>query len=272
VIVTIHQPEHLPWLGFFDKLLAADVFVCLDVVQYRKNYFQNRNRILTRSGPTWLTVPVRTRGHTSSTLRDMAIAEDGRWAKKYWQTLAQSYGKHPFFERYRGQLEEILTCPWAGLVELNLALIRFFLEALGIERQLILASDLGVSGKASTLLLAICQRLGASVYVSGPSGTDYLDESLFTQAGIGVRYHDFKHPVYPQAGRRDFVPLMSTLDLLMNLGPKSLGVLPALQAGGEGSPVGGRLTESRHEAPGCGIRRGQVILAPPRVHDVKNKA
>lgn len=231
MIVTIHQPEHLPWLGFFDKLISADVFVCLDTVQFRKNYFQNRNRILTASGPIWLTVPVKTKGHLESTLADTEIANDGRWARKYWKTVSQNYGRHPFFQSHAGRFMDIFQRDWTRLVDLNLALIEVFWETFGIERQVLLASSLGVGGKSSQLLLDICRRTSATTYLSGPAGQDYLDESLFAAAGIEVRYHEFTHPTYPQVGADEFVSNLSALDLVMNLGPEGLAVLPSAVAG-----------------------------------------
>jgi hypothetical protein len=228
LIVTIHQPEHLPWLGFFDKIAAADVYVCLDTVQFRKNYFQNRNRILTPSGPAWLTVPVQVKGHLSSTIAETRIAADGRWAKKYWRTVTQSYGRHPFFDDLAPAFGEVLSRSWSGLRDLNLALIGLFFEALGLRRKMILASDLGVTGQATSLLLDICCKLGAAVYLSGPMGESYLDETAFQAAGIAVQYHRFDHPVYPQLGRDDFVDKLSAFDLLMNHGPAGRSFLPVL--------------------------------------------
>ncbi len=228
MIVTIHQPEHLPWLGFFDKIAAADVYVCLDTVQFRKNYFQNRNRILTAAGPAWVTVPVMVKGHLSSTIADTKIAEDGRWAKKYWRTVTQSYGRHPFFEEYAPAFGQVLSRSWRGLRDLNLSLIELFFAALGLDRKPVLASDLGVTGQSSALLLEVCRRVGADVYLSGPMGESYLDESGFRAAGIAVQYHRFDHPVYPQLGRQDFVDKLSAFDLLMNVGPGGRSYLPSL--------------------------------------------
>jgi len=226
MIVTIHQPEHLPWLGFFHKILSADLFVVLDNVQYRKNYFQNRNRIFTPNGPVWVTVPVRTKGHTSATIAEMKIAHNGgRWQRKYWKTLEQAYKKHPYYELYAPGLREILFGQWDLLADLNMALIEFLLQALGREVKMLRASHLGVEGTSSRLLLEICRQVGASTYLSGPSGRDYLDESLFHAEGIDVRYHDFQHPVYPQKGAENFIPNLSVVDLLMNAGASAVEIL-----------------------------------------------
>src|SRR5207248_9565654 len=119
VIATIHQPEHLPWLGFFNKADQADVLVLLDTVQFRKGYFQNRNRILGPNGLQWLTVPVILRGHTTRMLVDMEISNQEEWRSKHWKTIRQAYGHHPFFRDHEGFLTRLYETPWSRLTELN---------------------------------------------------------------------------------------------------------------------------------------------------------
>jgi hypothetical protein len=225
MIVTIHQPEHLPWLGFFNKMIKADVFVFLDNVQYRKNYFQNRNRIYGTNGPMWITVPVLTKGYFPMSIKDMRINNDNDWCTKCWKKIYFTYKKHPFFERYAERLNIIYTKKWDYLVNINYEIINFFVQSLGIDKKFIIASSLKVEGSGSQLLLNICKALGANVYLSGPSGKDYLDEIPFDEAEIKVIYNDFKHPEYPQYGQSQFQPNLSVLDLLFNCGLKSLRII-----------------------------------------------
>jgi hypothetical protein len=225
LIVTIHQPEHLPWLGLFHKIDKADLFVLLDVVQFRKNYFQNRNRILGPNGPLWLTVPVMMKGHTVATIETTLINNQVDWQKKHSKTIAACYGRHPNTDCVIPRIEEIYTREWTYIADLNEALIREFMAILGISTPAVRASELGVTGNGSDLLLNITRRVNADVYLSGPSGRDYLDESLFDVAGIQVRYEEFHHPIYPQHQRSDFSSHLSTLDLLCNCGPDSLSII-----------------------------------------------
>jgi hypothetical protein len=227
VLVTIHQPEHLPWAGYFSKADVADAMVILDVVQYRKNYFQNRNRVLGPNGPTWVVVPVLTKGHTSSELRHLQINDgDRRWRDKYWRTLEMSYARHLHFDEHASWIRSWLDERWDLLVPLNVTLIRGLFEALGITTPLRFASEMpapvteGLSG--SSLLLSICRALGADGYLSGLHGKEYLDEDLFREAGISVAYHAFTQPEYPQRRQDTFVPGMSVVDLLFNRGPESI--------------------------------------------------
>jgi hypothetical protein len=226
VRVTIHQPEHLPWPGFFGKLSHADAIVLLDVVQFRKNYFQNRNRVLTSQGLAWVTVPVLSKGHTARTLRDTRINEtDRRWRQRSWGTIRAAYGHHPFFENYGHELESVYDEDWEYLTTLNEHMIRLMCGWLGLRPKLIRASDLEVGGSSSDLLLAICKAVDATEYLAGPSAGDYLDESIFETAGIGVAHARFEQEPYEQLGTREFVGNLSTIDLLFNRGPESLAII-----------------------------------------------
>lgn len=221
--VTIHQPEHLPWLGFFHKMALADLFVLLDTVQFEKNNWQNRNKLVDREGKAfWITVPVNIKGHIESTINDICIENNQAWQRKYWGRVQSSYCRHSHFDKYSGKLESIFQASYEKLVDLNIALIDFFRTVLNIQTPLLRASDLGVSGKRSELLLDICLKTGASSYLSGPSGKDYLDLEVFKKHNVGVSFHEFKHPTYEAP---HFVPYLSVLDLIMNQGENSAQIL-----------------------------------------------
>ena len=219
MIVAIHQPEHMPYLGFFHKMSRCDAFVILDDVQFTKNNFQNRNRIVQPDGrETWLTVPVAMKGHTESEIRRIRIADEPQWRKKYWRTLAQSYSKHPYFAPLREELEPILLGDQELLIELNMELIRFFRRWLEIDCPLRFSSALGVESRKTDRIVEICRRLGATTYISGTGARDYLDHAPFREAGIELRYQQFSHPEYPAPV---FRPYLSTLDLLANCGKEA---------------------------------------------------
>lgn len=226
MLITIHQPEHLPWLGFLNKADQADLLVLLDVVQYRKDYFQHRNRILTHEGVAWLTVPVLMKGYMERTIREMRInPQDQKWRTAHRKLIFFNYKKHPYFDTYYPFLEATYKREWEFLADLNEHFIRWMFEVLGIATPVVRASELGVEGSSSQLLRDICLATGARTYLSGPFGRDYLDESLFAAHDIEVRYHAFNHPTYPQRGSDAFVPGLSALDLLFNCGGASLEVI-----------------------------------------------
>lgn len=225
MIVSIHQPNFLPWLGYFYKLTQCDVFVLLDNVQYTKNSFINRNRIKTPRGADWLTVPVIIKGRFGQLIRDVEINSSVDWRKKHLGTLEANYRKAKYFEPIFQGLETIYSVnDWINLCELNIMLLEWALSILGLKKNLVRASDLNLEGESTQLLIDIIKELGGDTYLSGFGGANYQEEELFEKAGITLTYYDFKHPVYPQLWN-DFIPNLSIIDLLFNCGSESLDVL-----------------------------------------------
>lgn len=230
-VVSIHQPEHMPWLGFFDKVSQAELFVLLDNVQYRHKYFQNRNRIRASNGETWLNVPVLTKGRREQLISEVEIDNrEVRWRDKCWVSISLNYQKAPFFERYRDSFKNLYQKEWYLLSDLNEYIIRYIVRELNLNVKLLKASELPVSGSGERLLLDICQELGAKTYISGISGIAGRGrelESEFSKEGIEVVYQEFYHPIYQQV-YEPFIPCMSIIDLLFNYGDKSLDVLKGI--------------------------------------------
>jgi hypothetical protein len=222
--VVVLQPGYLPWLGFFDQMRRADVFVYYDDVQYDTHGWRNRNRIKTQHGPAWLTVPVRHRGLGAPRVLDVEIDNRTAWARKHLASIRQAYARAPFLEAHYPALAAILSRPWQRLVDLDLALAAMLAAALGVEAQVVRSSTLGIDGERSERLLGICERFGATTYVSGDSARSYLDEALFARHGVAVEWQAYEHPVYPQQ-HGAFVPYLSAVDLLLNCGPDSRAVL-----------------------------------------------
>ena len=221
MIITIHQPEHLPWLGFFNKMSKAEVFVILDSVQYRKNYFQNRNRIMGSNGPQFITIPTRNKGHMELDIAHTEISTEGanaKWKDKYLRTIQMSYVKHPYFAEVYPVLEAAILPETELLCEVNTRIFKAFAEKLDIRPAFVRSSEMDLAGAKSDLILDICRKLKTDVYIAGPSGRDYLDIPSFTEAGITVKYNDYTHPVYPQRKTKAFESHLAALDLFMNCG------------------------------------------------------
>ena len=215
--VVVLQPGYLPWLGFFDQLRRADVFVYYDDFQYDKHGWRNRNRIKTQSGPLWLTVPVRHGDAGFPRILDVEI--DGRtpWARKHVSSVRQAYARAPFLARYLPALEEVLQRKWERLVDLDMACVDLMAGWFGLRTRIERSSALGIQGERSERLAAICARFGATRYVSGDAAAEYLDVGVFERAGIAVEWQRYEHPTYPQL-HGAFIPYMSALDLLLNCG------------------------------------------------------
>ena len=222
-VVVIHQPQFLPWLGYIDKLDRSDVFCLLDTVQYKKNEFQNRNRIKTADGWQWLTVPVTYR--FPQRIEEVGVNQTVDWQRKHLQALKTNYSKSPFFETYYASFEEFYQQSYELLTEVNVACIRLLMDLLGLKSKVVLASSLQVGTEDPTLrLVEICRSLGGDAYLSGRDGAKYMDLDTFHSHQLELVFQDFNHPEYPQC-YGPFEPNLSVVDLLFNCGPESLTII-----------------------------------------------
>lgn len=224
MIVSISQPRYLPFAAYLHRILVSDLFVYLDNVQYTPRDWENRNKVRTAQGWTWLTVPVRAEYRAG--LPEVGIDNEQPWQARHWRTLECSYSRAPHYDATAERLRPIYEARrWERLVDLDVAVVEELCGAFGIANTPIArASEIGASGTGSELLLNLCKAVGASTYLSGPLGRGYLDERAFNDAGIAVAFHDYRHPVYRQL-HGDFLPGMAAVDLLCNCGPQSLDVL-----------------------------------------------
>ncbi|MBI3926747.1 MAG: WbqC family protein [Armatimonadetes bacterium] len=227
--LVVLQPSYLPWLGYLDQYHWADAFVLYDDVQYDKNGWRNRNRILTAQGVQWLTVPVRLKGQDFPPIRQVPINNQDRWPKKHVETLRQAYSRSRYFEMVFPPIERVLARPWELLVDLDVAMLKALVELLGMPWKGVLASELEVPGRQTDRLVGICRQLGATEYLTGDAARDYLDEQAFSEAGVRVHWHGYEHPCYRQRNE-EFVPYLSVVDLLFHHGPESLEILARSRA------------------------------------------
>jgi hypothetical protein len=223
VRLAAHQPQYLPWLGYFDKLDRVDLFVLLDTVQYKKNEWQNRNRIRTATGWQWLTVPVHTRFPMA--LRDVRIDESGGWRRKHREALRVHYGRAPHAGRILPALSALLDEPHEHLATLNARTVEILAGLLGIRTPIVRASELDdLPDGADARLIALCHRFGCGTYVAGRGGQDYMDAGRWRAASIRVEFQEFRHPVHPQM-YPGFEANLSAIDLLLNCGAVSIARL-----------------------------------------------
>jgi hypothetical protein len=226
--IAVHQPQYLPWLGYFDKMAHCDAFVFLDSVQYKHREFQNRNRIRTPEGWMWLTVPVSTHGAREQLISDTKINNTFPWQRKHLHAIKNNYERSQYFSKHFPFFLDLYSKRWETLIELNVHIINYIAGQLKIKTEIMFESDIKTTTKASARILEICKKLNAETYVSGIGGKNYLKEDIFKQENIIVDYKDFKHPTYTQLYMRDknnFEPYMSAIDLLFNHGEKSREIL-----------------------------------------------
>ncbi len=224
MILSAHQPVYLPWLGLFHKVALADTFVWFDDVQYLPKDWNNRNKIKTPQGATWLTVPVETQGHREKPIREIRINNREPWRRKHWRSISLNYKAAPYFDSYAPFLEQVYSSEREYLSELNEHMFRWFLSVLGIDVKLLRASELHFEGTKSDLVLDMSRRLNAELYMFGALGRDYAETDKFAAAGIQVMFQDYSHPVYPQL-HGAFISHLCILDALFNCGRESLSIL-----------------------------------------------
>jgi WbqC-like protein len=229
MIVAIHQPNFLPWLGYFNKLLRSDVFVLFDDVQFpRAKTVVNRVLIKTPQGPNWITVPVPHKGDLAS-IREVRIAPDHSWKRRLLRTVELSYSRAPYTKNYLPGLKEIIDSATEELWRLNSALIAWCTQQLGGETQLVYSSSLckdQLAMRGSDKIHYLLKVTGATVYISGETAGShrYTEEEWFRQHGIQLEWQQFRHPRYPQL-HGEFAEYLSIIDLLFNCGPQARSIL-----------------------------------------------
>lgn len=210
------QPAYLPWLGYFHRLMLSDVHVVLDSVPASKGDFSNRNRIRTSQGWMWLTVPI-AGDRMSTPISDLQIDTKQRWNEKHWKSIELAYRRAAHFETYAEPIRNAMLAPYETLGEVCLGMLAPALRAAGISISLRNSSEFDLCERKSDLVLQLCVQAGATTYISGPFGREYLDLASFDRAGIEVRFHDYVHPEYPQV-YPGFEPYMAAIDALFNCG------------------------------------------------------
>lgn len=220
--IAVLQPSYLPWLGFFEQMMHVDTFVVYDDAQYTKNDWRNRNRLKTKDGFLWLTIPVKS--SVSLQIREIRIDGSKLWQEKHRKTIAQLYSKAHYFEEVSAVFEPLWNQHYEFLLDTVMDSIYIITNYLNIETKLIFSSEINASGDKNEKLVNICKTLGASQYYSGLSAQNYLDNELFCENGIEVAFQHYEHPVYPQM-HGDFVSHLSVVDLLFNCGKKSKEII-----------------------------------------------
>jgi hypothetical protein len=227
MLVAIHQPHYMPWLGYLHRMAQAELFILLDHVQFERRNHQNRNQIRFDGEARWLTVPVLQRSQKERIIDKLVDNSDPRpWSGIHFATLRHAYREAPHFRDYAGALRALLEARWERLFDLDRAMLDFLRDALQIRTPLVRSSELAAQGAKSELILNLCRAVGADTLLAGFGGSRrYLDAEAFGRAGVNIRQHEFKHPSYPQCGPQPFIAGLAAIDLLFNCGPQSRAVL-----------------------------------------------
>ena len=237
VLACVHQPNYLPWLGFFAKIVQSQIYIVMDNVQLPDASFVNRVRIAGAVDPTWITVPVKHPTSRDGPIREIRIDYSSNWIRKHLAGFQHRYGRAPAFKEIYAGLVPVLESRPELLADLNLALIRTVLAACRIETRIVLGSTLGGTGQASALIIDMCKKVGATSYLAGKGAVAYDDLELYKSNDMQYIRAGFRHPTYKQHGTTNFIEGLSVIDALFSIGPDATR---ALIIGGAGVTEDGR--------------------------------
>lgn len=219
--IAIHQPHYFPWLGYLDKLSKVDYFIVLDDVQLTDSSYMYRHKLLANNGKTkFITIPFIKTDYKKKRYKDIEVNNIINWQKNHQNFIFENYKTHPNFEPVMEEIDTILNKRYKFLMDITLDTMTIFCKIFSIETKLILQSEMMYDKtlKSNDLLVNLCICLNANYYLSGNGAKKYMDISKFSEHGIDVHYQSFKQTPHYQQNSDLFVPGLSSLDMLFNLG------------------------------------------------------
>jgi len=240
MIVAIHQPNFFPWLGYFQKIARADAFVFLDAVAFSKGSWTNRVRLLVSGQARWATCPVLHK--MGQAINEVRIDPKRPWRKKLVKTLEQNYGRAGHFGEVMAWLAPLIASPADLLADFNVPCIAEIARRLGLPCRFVRQSELpgpaDAQAAGSAALVGICRAMSADAYLAGDGAADYEDRTAYEAAGVRLMHNRFRDMIFAQVGSRQFVPGLSILDGLFNVGADAIGAFLRRAAEASGGPAG----------------------------------
>lgn len=223
-VVAVHQPNFLPWLGYFAKIARADTFVIYDSAQFPKTgagTWTNRVKLLMNGAGNWATMPVVRTYHGTRRTDEMEIDDSSRWRAKLVKTMRHSYARAPFFAEIFPLAQSLIEFPSTNVARFNEHGIRALMQVLGLTTPLVRSSEMKPHSAATDALIDLVKEAGGTAYLSGDGAEGYQENEKFAEAGLRLEKLNFAHPTYSQGTAAEFVPGLSVIDALMWVGPAS---------------------------------------------------
>lgn len=215
MIISIHQPDYIPYLGYFYKIYKSDVFVFLDDVQFSNDNMHHWNRIKTSQGECRLKIPVDYK--FGDLINQVRTRDELKWKEKHLKTIEMNYKKASFFKEIYSVYKEIIHAQYANLADMNIAITKFICSGLDFESKFMRASELNITTFKEKRVIDICCALGGTEYISGNGARNYQVNENFQKHGLRLTYTDYYTFEYEQLWG-EFIPNMSILDYLFNFG------------------------------------------------------
>lgn len=214
MIISAHQPAYNPWLGLIHKILVADIFVVMDDVQFEKNSFINRNKILQNSNEIMLTIPIKTKNYHSKILKEMEVSDD-KWKHKHLKSIEQSYRKSKNFDMVFQKLKNIYSIESKYLIDYTNAYLELIVDFMEVKTRIVFASDLNITAKKLDYVCELTKKLNGTIFIFGSQGKGYADTNYLKKQDIAPYFQDYRCSPYPQMTKK-FHPYMGVIDLLFN--------------------------------------------------------
>lgn len=214
MIVTIHQPDFLPWLGFFDRWMQSDLYIVLDDVQFIRRGWHHRDKIKTAQGVQWLTIPVVKKGRYGELIKDVRLDISNDGMQRVLNRVRAAYVKAPCFDPIYTEVEKIFSSGCKYLIDLNMILLKTCADILKINTPIVFSSDFNVTTKGTQRLLDLTKRVKGSIYLTGLGSKSYLEAKIFEKENISILWQNYHHPDYNQLHGK-FTEKLSVLDFIM---------------------------------------------------------
>jgi hypothetical protein len=224
--IAIAQSNYIPWKGYFDTIAYVDEFILYDCVQYTRRDWRNRNKIYTKEGIKWLSIPVEVKGKYHQKINETLIS-DNKWGPKHWCTIENSYGKSAYFKKYKDVFcDYYLNNLETNLSKINFDLIKIINNILGINTKISFSTDYEkLETNKTERLLSICKNAGGDVYVSGPAAQSYFDLNVARNYNIAIEWANFSNYAEYTQLHKPFENSVTILDMIFNLGPNARNYL-----------------------------------------------
>lgn len=213
--IAIHQPDYIPYIGYFYKISQCDIFTFLDDVKFSHNNMHHWNRIKTPKGELRLKIPMDY--HSDDTIQMVRTKDELNWKQKHLKAMELNYTRAKYFKDCYPKFRELLSEHYTSLADMNITINLFICDAFGIKKEYIRSSTMNINTMKEDKIIDICQDLNGTEYISGNGAKAYQNEEHFTQRGIKLTYSAYQSIEYPQLWK-EFFPYLSILDYIFNCG------------------------------------------------------
>ena len=216
MILSIHQPNFFPWMGFFDKLNKSDNFVFLtESLRSKNDKYLTRTKIINNSSSRYLSIPL---GIKQIKINQLLMPVDNKWKIKTLNIIHASYRSSKYYEEVIPSIKELIMRDSMYFSDYSINIINFLVNQLNINTHIHIDTDFNKDfGLSNERNVAICKEVNATKYFSGSGAKSYNDSSQYKNNNIDLIYQNYLHPVYPQK-TSDFVFGLSIMDVIFNCG------------------------------------------------------